>query len=262
MKLDRIFMVIMTLAICTSVALASDWTPPDNPDPQSILQEAQSDARSKRYEIALAKHVWFHENALKINQAMSGVRLSFALSYWKSLGQDYPPALEKLRQIRDQLAAQAKEGIDIGSGFHDLAAINKTLDEESKTTDAFKILVAKNPEAAKRAFLFMKPALIKDKEYTLYVKYVDAKKDYLQMKHMYEMNTQMAKDPKFGSQLLDHAKMSFRNNTATLVAILSVNDRKLEASEIATLAKKELEDAKFHEELEAALAGTVPALWP
>ncbi len=137
MKLDRIFMVITTLTICTSVTLASDWTPPDNPDPQSILNEAQSDARAKRYEIALAKHVWFHENALKINQAMSGVRLSFALSYWKGLGQEHPPALEKLRQIRDELAAKANDGMDIGSGFHDLASINKTLDEDSKSSCPF-----------------------------------------------------------------------------------------------------------------------------
>ncbi len=262
MKIARILMVITALTICASVTSASEWTPPDNPDPQSILNEAHSDARAKRYEIALAKHVWFHENALKINQAMSGVRLSFALSYWKSLGQEYLPALEKLRQIRDELAAKANEGADIGSGFHDLASINRTLDEDSNTTVAFKSLVLKNPEAAKRAFHFVKPALIKDKEYAIYVKYVDAKNDFSQMKHIYEMHTQMAKDPKFGTRILEHAKKSFRNSTATLVAVLSVNDRKLEASEIATLAKKELEDPKFHEELEAALAGTVPAPWP
>jgi hypothetical protein len=262
MKLDRILMVITTLATYASMALASNWTPPDNPDPQSILQEAQSDARAMRYELALAKHVWFHENALKFDQARSGLRLSCALSYWKSLGRDYPPALDKLRKIRDTLADQVKEGMDIGSGFHDLAAINKTLDEESKTTGAFKILVEKNPGAAERAFPFVKPALIKDKEYSLYVKYVDCHKDYLRMKQMYEMSSEMAKDPKFGTQLLDHANISFRNNAATLVAILSVNDRKMEASEIAVLAKGVLGDSKFHEELEAALAGAVPAPWP
>jgi len=61
---------------------------------------------------------------------------------------------------------------------------------------------------------------------------------------------------------LDHAKKSFRHRTATLVAILSINDRRLEAAEIATLAKRELEDVGFHKELEAALAGTVPDPWP
>lgn len=262
MKLARIFIFVMTFTVCASLTLASDWIPPENPDPQLILNEAHSDARAKRYKIALAKHIWFHVNALKINPAMSGVRLSFALSYWKRLGQEYPPAMEKLRQIRDELSAKVDEGMDIGGGFHDLAAINRTLEEDSNTTDAFKKLVVKNPEAAKRAFLFAKPALIKDKEYALYVKYVDAEKDYLDMKQMYEMNKRMAKDPKFGSQMLDHATKSFRNSTATLVAVLSVNDRKIEASEIATLAKKELEDAKFHEELEVALAGTVPQPWP
>jgi len=244
------------------VVLAQDWIPPDSPDPQVILQEAQADARAKRYKIALAKHVWFHENALEIEPSLSGVRLSFALSDWKRLGKDYPPAMEKLRQIRDELATQAELGKDVDGGFHDFAAINSTVGEDSKTTEVFKILVAKNPQAAKKAFLFAKPALIKDKEYTLYVKYVDAKKDYLNTKQMYETNMRLAKDPKFGSSLLNHAKMSFRNETATLVAILSVNDRKIEASEIATLAKKELDDAEFHKELETALAGNVPVPWP
>ena len=262
MKIDRVVLMIAAFAISTAMTLASDWNPPDNPDPQTILNEAQADMRAKRYEIALTKHVWFHENALKINQAMTGVRLSFALTYWKNLGQEYPPAMDKLRQIRDELEAKANEGKDIGNGFSDLASINETLEEESKTTDAFKILVSKNPEAAKKAFLFAKSALIKDKEYALYVKYVDAKRDYLQMKHMYEMNTQMAEDLKFGARMSDHAIKSFRNHSATLIAILSANDRKREASEIATLAKKELEDTKFHEELEAALAGIVPSPWP
>jgi len=240
------------------------WTPPDNPDPDSIRQEAEADARAGRYEIALAKHVWFHENALKINRSMSGLRLSFVLSDWKRLGQDYPPALAKLRQIRDHLAAQAKEGIDIGEGFQDLARINETLDDESKTTDAFKILAAKNPKAARRAFIYAQDSLVNDKEYALCERYIDAMNDYLQIKKTYELRTQLAENgaPKSNSPLLDHAKKSFRHRTATLVAILSINDRRLEAAEIATLAKRELEDVGFHKELEAALGETVPDPWP
>lgn len=38
-------------------AFAEEWTPPENPDPQTILSEAQTDARAKRYEVALAKQI-------------------------------------------------------------------------------------------------------------------------------------------------------------------------------------------------------------
>ncbi len=262
MKRYRILMLIMPLVISTTCATAADWIPPDKPNPQAILQEAQADARAKRYKVALAKHVWFHENAIKITPGMAGVRLSFALTYWKNLGKDYPPALKTLRLIRDELETKANAGDDLGNGFQDLAAINRTLEEDSKTTKAFKNLDEKNPEAAKKAFTFAKPALIKDKEYALYSKYVEPSKDFLRMKQLLETNMEMAKDPKFGTQLLDHAKKSFGHGTATLVAVLSVSDRKAEAIEIATLAKKELDDAKFHDELESALAGTIPAPWP
>lgn len=255
------FVLIIILFTSTSLR-ADDWSPPKDPDPYDILREARADASAKRYEIALAKHVWFHENAVKINRALSGVRLSFALSDWKSLGQDYPPALEKLRQVRNRLAAQANEGIDIGRGFCDLAAINSKLDEESKTTDAFEILDVKNPEAARRAFYCAKPALIKEKKYALFVKYVDPKVCFHQIKHLYKSSLQTSKGAKVDSELLKYANMSFRCDSATLVAILVINNRKLEATEIAVLAKKELKDAEFHKELEAALAGVVPVPWP
>ena len=238
------------------------WTPPENPDPQTILNEAQADAQAKRYEIALAKQVWFHENALKLNQGMTGVRLSFALANWESLGRVYPPALAKLQAIRDGLQERALKGEDLMNGFADLAAINRTLGEDSRTSEAFRALDTLNPKAAKMAIFYVKPALVKSKDYDLYLKYTDVKRDYLQMRQMFERNLQMAEDKKFGSNLADFAKKSFRNGSATLVAILAVSDRKEEASEIAALAKKQIEDPEFFKELDAALAGTVPKPWP
>ena len=174
---------------------------------------------------------------------------------WKRLGSEYPPAMTKLRSIRDALEEKAKNGKDLGNGIHDLAAINRTLGEDSRTTEAFKSLDSLNRKAATRAFHFVKPALVKDKAYKLYIKYVDPKRDFLQMKHLYELNQQMAEDPKFGADLSEHGSKTFRNGCAILVAILVVNDRKTEADEIAALAKEELDDAQFQNELDAALLG-------
>ena len=248
----------ISMVTAADKASAEVWTPPENPDPQTILNEAKNDAQAKRYEIALAKQVWFHENALSLNQAMTGVRLSFALANWESLGRVYPPALAKLQEIRDGLEERAKKGEDLMSAFHDLAAINRTFGEDSRTSEAFKALDALNPKAAKLAIFYVKPALVKSKDYALYIKYTDVKRDYLQMRQIFEVNLQMAEDKRFGPNLAEFANKSFRNESATLVAILTVNDRKQEASEIATLAKKQLDEPEFHKELDAALTGTVP----
>ena len=57
-----------------------EWTPPENPNPFAIMQEAVADTDAGQYEVALAKQVWYHENATKLQPAQSGIRLSFALS--------------------------------------------------------------------------------------------------------------------------------------------------------------------------------------
>src|SRR5690349_21544262 len=95
------FLLLVVVLLVPGAAFAEGWTPPADPDPQQILNEARDDARAKHYEEALEKYVWFHEHALEYRPSMSGVRLSFALSDWVKLGESYPPALVKLREIRD-----------------------------------------------------------------------------------------------------------------------------------------------------------------
>jgi len=61
---------------------------------QKYLSDTQQMVREGRYQEALERFVWFHDHALEHEpSAMYGVRLSFALSYWKSLGDVYPPAM-------------------------------------------------------------------------------------------------------------------------------------------------------------------------
>lgn len=179
MPLYRAVLVcLLCLSLVTETA-ADDWAPPADPDLHDILNEARLDAMAGRYEVALEKHIWFHNNAVAIDEGMSGVRRSFALFDWLRLGQEYQPAMDKLRQIRGELFTRINdEGYDSGA-FHDLVAINSVLDEESLTVEAFKHLDATNPEAARRAFNFANSALIKDKEYVLYGKYVAPRRDFL-----------------------------------------------------------------------------------
>lgn len=254
--------IILALALASASARGDEWTPPENPDLQAILQEARSDTEAKRYEIALAKHLWFHQNALSIQRSFYGVRLSFALSYWHELAKEYPPALKKLKEIRDQAAHNVMEGKDARESFHDMAAINRTLGEESLTKDTFEALDGKNPKAAKRAFDLAQRALVSGKAYGLFAKYVDPKKDFSRMTEIYRQEKRLEGDPHFGFRHFEFANKQFANAATTLVAILAVNERKAEAEEIALSAREEWNDASFHAELDKALKGIVPEPWP
>jgi hypothetical protein len=258
---------IAFLAFLMNLPLLASWTPPADPNPQQILSEAQSDTKAGRYEDALAKHVWFHENALKINSGLYGVRLSFALGDWAELGAAYPPALEKLKGIRDSAADRVRESDQPREAFHDFESINKNLKESSKTKDLFLWLDSHKPETAKSVFDLAKPALVEAKEYSLCGRYLEpdksfeqSRKNYRELKKMAQRQT--AQNVSHDDRLLDFAEKNFANQTTTLVALLVANDRKADADRIAAEALKERNDSPFKAEMDKAKQGTVPAPWP
>jgi tetratricopeptide (TPR) repeat protein len=259
--------MIMNRALCaffvlmTSLAHA-DWAPPPKPNPDRIFQEAKSDAAAGRYGDALAKHVWYHQNALKHKPSLYGVRLSFALSAWAELGAAYPPALEKLESIRDEAARNVREGKGSREAFHDFASINKTLEDESKTKDLFVWLDSNKPAVAKEVFEVAQPALIKAKEYRLCGSYLEADNAFQRILQLYRENKRIAQEREFGKRLQEFGEKSFSNGTATLVALLVLNERKADAERIAAEAIKEWDDPRFKEQLEKAKKGSVPAPWP
>jgi len=247
----------LTLALAILVLVVSGCA--KKVDPEKILREARADARAKRYEDALAKHVWFHRNALKHEPALSGVRLSFALGYWHKLGKTYPPALVKLKEIRDEAAKNVTNGKHVRQSFQDLAAINRMVGEESRTKEIFVLLDAQNADAAREVYKLAQPALINAKEYKLCGKYIDSKRSFPRIIKYFRMNRRLAKR---GAGDLEFANKKFTNDAATLIALLVVNGRKAEAEEIAGDAKKEWNNASFHAEIDKALQGKVPKPWP
>jgi hypothetical protein len=115
----------------TALSHLSNWAPPQNPNPESILDEAEADSAAGRYANSLAKFVWFFENAVKYDPALSGVRVSYALGGWEGLGESYPPALEKLKTVRDEAAQNARQEKDSISSFNDFASINSCLKDNA-----------------------------------------------------------------------------------------------------------------------------------
>ena len=260
-------LLVSLCLLSAAIARGDEWTPPENPDPSAIMHEAAADADAGKYEIALAKQVWYHENALKLQPAQSGVRLSFAMTNWLRLGEQYPPALEKLIEIRDETDKKIRDENRIRvrfEDFQDFTAINRTLRQEDRTVEVFKWLSEESEEDAKKMYGISEPALIKHKEYKLCGKYIDPEPDVERIGESYAHGLTMTK--RFGKDYQNFVDKTIVNQAAILVAILVKNDRVPEAKEAATQLKGFVTDAKLSKklksELDAALDGKVPAPWP
>jgi hypothetical protein len=241
------------------------WTPPGHPSPQAILNEAREDAYAKRHEDALAKHVWYHENALKIAPAQYGVRLSFALSAWVELGKSYPPALEKLKSIRDKNELSIRESESSEENFqtfHDLAAISEALGDDSKTTELFFWLDQNKPDFAKSVYPVAEPFLIRAKKFALCGKHLEAEVSFKRMLELYNLHKQTGEASLSKVKRLEFGRNRFANDAATLVALLTMNGRNDEAAKIAAAAERELDDPEFKAVLNRAKNGEVPEPWP
>ncbi len=261
-------LIVTFCILLPGLSLAAEWTPPDNPDPHTILQEASADTRSGDYETALAKHLWYHDNALKIQPSQSGVRLSFAMSHWLELGEVYPPALSKMREVRDEVDARIrdKEQVRVNfADFHEFIAFNRTLRNDQRTVDTFKWIEGNSSEDATRVFHVAQPALIKLKQYEVCGKYINPEKDIARLGENYESGLKMAKE-QFGESHRQYTEKKFLNASTTMVALLVQTDRAKEAKEAAESAKEFIKDKallkKLDKQMEAALKGKVPNPWP
>jgi len=265
MKLAPWQIGLLAIAILIGCVLFSTfhtgWKPPQNPNPSEIFKEAKADAAAGKYADALAKHVWFHQNALKYDEGLYGVRLSYALDDWVELGAKYPPALKKLRSIRDGAAEKVRVGKDIREPFNDFESINEALKENNQTKDLFVWLDATNPIAAKEVYDLAQPALIQAKEYKLCGKYIDMAKTFDQILYRYNTAIRVAGDKQVVEQkqaLINLAEQSYSEDSATLVALLVLNERMGDANWVADEALKWLNKPELKKELEEAKKGQFP----
>jgi hypothetical protein len=255
--------VLVVAALGGAPAVCSGaWTPPERPDPSAILNEAQADARAKRHADALAKHLWFHHNALKYQPSLYGVRLSFALGSWLDLGKQYPPALQALKEVRDRTGARLRDGKSSRGDFHDFSSINEVLGEEHTTAELFVWLDQNNAALARRSYGVAQKALIHAKLYELCGKYIDSKESLERILRLYREHQRMAKDARFGADFMAFAERSLSHSAATLVALLALNNRGEEADQVAAAVLKERQDAGLRSQLTAAKKGVVPEPWP
>ena len=175
---------------------------------QAYLSETQELVRQRRYAEALERFVWFHDHALEHNPGMAGVRLSFALSYWKNLGDVYPPAKQAMVDIRDRKTRQLGE---TGSAvlFSDVAAINRECDENVETVQLLSEIEKSKPKLASECWAYAHEPVFLENRYDIARKYIPTPlKDYDREKARYDENVALYEKPGVGSAPFDSGTRS------------------------------------------------------
>jgi hypothetical protein len=207
-------------------------------DPCECLGNAKIAAIDGRYDEALQGYVWFHEHALEHDPAYYGVRLSFALAYWIELGEAYPRAIEALKEIRNSKTQVLLDGGGDRNLFHDVEAINESLQEESSTHDLFKILVAVSPDLAQNCASLALPALVKCRDFHVAYKYIGDPSDKIieWSKTLNEDVADLDLHPQPDVPALDAYEHMFVERVNLLIAVLAGVGRVAEAVRVSEAA--------------------------
>jgi tetratricopeptide (TPR) repeat protein len=211
--------------------------------PKAVLAEARSLEAQGRFEEALEKHLWFHEHALEHNEALAGVRLSFALTAWVALGEKYPPARQALVSLRDAKMAAIEEGKGSWMLFHDVAAINGYLQEEAKTVDLFRSIHERHPELARQCYQLAEDVLVASGDYEICLEYIGPPEAKFEtIRQLRQISLEIAEEnPALGSPeagVRAYAEMRFVSKTRQLLEILTRGGRTQDADKIRQLARE------------------------
>lgn len=241
----RLFYLPLLLACL--LACERGWIPPENPDPKQILDEAQNDFKAQRFEDALAKYIWFHNHALEYEPAkMYGVRLSFALTYWKQLGDVYEPALKAFVKIRDEKTELIEKRMGNRDLFHDVMALNRTLGEDDKTVDLFRKLDQDQKELASQCWKIAKRVVIKAKAYDLVRIYIgNLGQEFDKIVEVYDSNKTMYDNENFGEEFKAYNENNFVEETLSLIKLAVALDDIENARDIQTDALSIIDDNRL-----------------
>lgn len=217
-------------------------------DMQKYLRDTQVLVRKGEHEKALDRFLWFHDHALEHAPSMSGVRLSFALSYWKQLGDVYPPALTALKKTRDDKTTLLAQGNSNSNLFHDVMALNRTLGDDGKTVELFRMLDQDHKDLAKQCWVFAKAAIIKAKAYDLARKYIgDPVREFGKVKELYDMKKAMYGRKNFGDHFKAFNEDNFVEETLRLIDVAIALDNAKAAREIQAKALVILDDHRLRD---------------
>lgn len=190
-------------------------------DMQKYLNDTYTLVQQGKYEQALERFIWFHEHALEHDPGMSGVRLSFALSDWKELADEYPPAKIALVDTRDQAVKELTDKKGSWERFQEAAAINRVLGRNEETVELFESLDKDQAELAELCWGVAKDSVIAAKRYDLVGKYMpDLLGEFARIKKFYDLNVALYNDSRInGASFKKYNEESFVDDSLQLIEV-------------------------------------------
>jgi tetratricopeptide (TPR) repeat protein len=225
-------------------------------DLQNYLIKTQQLVREGKYEEALERYVWFHHHVLEYEPALAGVRLSFALSYWKDLGDVYPPALRAMRTIRDEKTRQLENGRGNRNLFQDVVALNRRLGQYEKSVRLFRQLDQQQPKLAKACWRFARTPVFRAKAYDLAAAYVgDPVREFDKLKTEYEQNIKRYGQEYFGEQYREWNENRLVTRSVQLIEVALALGNEQAARAIQQKALATVDDDRIRDAVNKERAG-------
>lgn len=240
---------------------AQQWVPPTDPDPSAIRDEAEMDVQEGRFGLAAEKYLWYHENALKYEPALSGVRLSYALGDWHDLAEKYPPALRDMRLVRDRAEESIRSRDRDPFEFIELVALNSYLAEDGRTIELFKWLDQYDRKLARNVFVIAQDVLVHWGELELCEKYMVGRNsfDYALEDHQKSLRWLNERyDGNVDENDLEAYEMMFARRAGFIISVLVNRDRPAEAEVYAEKALANLKSEIHRITISDALEGIPP----
>ena len=155
---------------------------------------ARALAEQNKDEEALKEFLWLYDDGMKQVVEFTGVRVAFLLSDLARLGARYPPAMEALRQRRDEAKKSFLAAPEAANSSTDLPYLNRCLSEDGATLELFDQLPKGSP-GRKTLSQFILRELVTRQRYAEAVE-IRPLKTFLKADSHWESRI---KDPKSGS---------------------------------------------------------------
>lgn len=225
-----------------------------------LLDDARQHTAARRYAEALESITAYHYGA-RSAVGHGGVRLSFAIHDWYSLGEAYPPAMSALLRARDEAADAVLRDTFCGDdfdAFSDVSAINQRLGARAKTAELFVKIAEVAPERARGLYLVAESELVFAGFHQQSNRFLDPE-GTLQLAILSEHGLREFRKGQKPDLEQERFERAYRTRKlATLAALLVANGRKVEADEFAAKAKTAFPDADLAAAMEQALLGHFP----
>ncbi len=186
------------------------------------------------YEEALERFIWFHNHAVDQGLTINASRLSFGLGYWIDFGKKYPPAIDALKQIRDDNTNSILNGVKTCDLFSELESINRYLSEEHKTIALFTRIDKEQPELASRCWVYFQDLAIDNDEKYFIDKYIhDLKHEYDEVEDQFITTMRILSKDSSYARLISITKESYKTDVHKFLRIAKKNNNMKTANYIS-----------------------------